>query len=97
MERANRIGGFGVEYVESVRDGRVWFTARIVDPHIYGVASATSEEAFSSLALKWESVKAAYRNSNLPIPKPVRNRRNQRALATIRWLASRPPLSPDIL
>ena len=89
MKRAKRIDGFCIEYLESVRDGRVWFTARIVDPHICGAASATSEKAFSSLELKWEEVKAAYRNSNLPVPKPPRSRGNKRMLDTLRKLASR--------
>lgn len=90
MKKTKRIGGFGVEYLESVRDGRVWFTARIVDPYVCSVSSATPEEAFSSLEQKWEAVKAAYRNSDLPIPKPPRSRGNQRMLDTLRKLGSRP-------
>lgn len=90
MRKTKRIGGFEVEYLESVRDGRVWFTARIIDPYICGTRSTTSEEAFSSLTEKWEAVKAAYRNSNLPIPKPPRSRGNKRMLDTLRKLGSQP-------
>lgn len=90
MKKAKRIGGFSVEILESVRHGRVWFTARIADPYISGPPCVSSEEAHSALALKWESVKAAYRNSNLPIPKPPRSRGNKRMLDTLRRLSSRP-------
>jgi hypothetical protein len=90
MKKAKRIGGFGVEILESVRDGRVWFSARIIDPYISGPSCAPSEEAYAALALKWESVKTAYRNSNLPIPKPPRSRGNKRMLEMLRKLASRP-------
>jgi hypothetical protein len=89
MKKAKRIGGFGVEILESVRDGRVWFSARIIDPYISGPFCASSEEAYAALVLKWESVKTAYRNSNLPIPKPPRSRGNKRMLDTLRKLASR--------
>lgn len=90
MKKAKRIGGFGVEILESVRDGRVWFSARIIDPYISGPSCASSDEAYAALVLKWESVKTAYRNSNLPIPKPPRSRGNKRMLDTLRKLASRP-------
>lgn len=90
MKKAQRIGGFSVEILESVRDARVWFSARIIDPYIPGPACASSEEAHTALALKWESFKAAYRNSNLPIPKPPRSRGNKRMLDTLRKLTSHP-------
>lgn len=90
MKKAKNIGGFRVEILESVRDGRVWFTARIVDPYISSTPCTSSEAAYSALTLKWEDVKAAYRNSNLPIPKPPRSRGNKRMLDTLRRLASRP-------
>ena len=90
MKKTNRIDGFNVEVLESVRDGRVWFTARIVDLNICGTCSATSKEAFSALSLKWESVKAAYQKCNLPVPKPVRSQGNKRILAKLRKIASRP-------
>jgi hypothetical protein len=90
MKKKNRIDGFNVEVLESVRDGRVWFTARIVDLNICGTSSATSEKAFSTLSLKWELVKAAYQKSNLPVPKPLRSQGNKRNLAKLRKLASQP-------
>lgn len=90
MKKTHRIEGFSVEVMESVRDGRVWFTARIVDLNISGSRSATSEQAFSTLSLKWELVKAAYKNSNLPVPKAERSQGNKRILAKLRKLASRP-------
>lgn len=90
MERTKRIGGFSVEYLESVRNGRVCFTARIVDPYICGARSATPEEAFSSLAEKWEALKTAYLKSNLPIPKPPHSLGSERMLDTLRKLGSQP-------
>lgn len=90
MKKTKRIEGFEVEYLESVRDGRVWFTARIADPYICGIRSKTSDEAFSSLVEKWEAVKAAYLKSNLPIPKPPRSRGNKRILDTLRKLENQP-------
>jgi len=90
MKKAKHIGGFTVEVLETMRDGRVWFTARILDPYISSAPCASSEEAHSALALKWESVNTAYRNSNLPIPKPPRSRGNKRMLDTLRRLARRP-------
>jgi len=90
MKRLKRISGFSVDYLESVRNGRVWFTARIVDPYICGARSTTPEEAFSSLAEKWAEVKEAYLNSNLPIPRPPRIRGNERVLDTLRELESQP-------
>lgn len=90
MKKTKRIEGFEVEYLESVRDGRVWFTARIADPYICGARSMTPDEALSSLTEKWEAVKAAYRKSNLPIPKPPRSRGNKRMLDTLRRLGRQP-------
>jgi len=90
MKKLKRIGGFSVDYLKSVHNGRVWFIARIVDPYICGARSLTPEEAFSSLAEKWEEVKAAYLNSNLPIPRPPRTCGNERVFDTLRELKSQP-------
>jgi len=90
MKKAKRICGFIVEILEFVRDGRVWFSARIIDPYISGSSCASSEEAYAALDLKWESAKTAYRNSNLPIPKPPRSKSDKRMLDTLPKLASRP-------
>lgn len=90
MKKSSRIGGFGVEYLKSVHNGRVWFTARIVDPYICGARSATPEEALSSLAEKWEVLKIAHLKSNLPIPKTRDSSSNKRILDTLRKLGSQP-------
>ena len=90
MKKTNRIDGFNVEVLESVRHGRVWFMARIVDLNICGASSATSEEAIATLSLKWELVKVAYQKCNLPVPKPVRSQGNKRILAKLRKLACQP-------
>jgi hypothetical protein len=90
MKRAKKIGGFCVKYVESVRNGRVWFTARIVDPYICGARSMTPDEALSSLAEKWEAAKAGYLKSNLAVPTPPRSRGNKRIIDTLRKLGRQP-------
>ena len=90
MKNAKCIDGFSVEILESVRDGRVWFAARIVEPYIIGTKCISCEEAHASLAIKWESVKIAYVNSNLPVPKPPPRRGDKRMLDKLRDLASRP-------
>ncbi len=90
VKKVKRIEGFNVEILESVQGGRVWFLARIVDPPIASAKATSREEAYSALELKWESVKKAYRQSNLPIPIPPRGRGNKRILETLRMLASRP-------
>lgn len=90
MKKTNRIGGFNVEVLESVRDGRVRFTARIVDLNICGASSATAEKAISTLSLKWELAKAAYQKCNLPVPKPARSQGNKRILDKLKKLAREP-------
>ena len=90
MKRAMCIDGFNVEYIESVRDDQVRFTARIVDPYVRGAGRTTPEEAFSSLAERWEALKAAYLKSNLPGPKPQRSHSNKRMRDTLNRLERQP-------
>lgn len=90
VKKAKRIDGFSVEILESVRGAQVWFLARIVDPPIASAKATSREEAYAALELKWESVKTAYRQSNLPIPRPPRSRGNKRIVDSLRKLASRP-------
>ena len=90
LKKAKRIGGFAVVIFESVRDGQVWFTARILDPYVSAPPCKSSEEAHAALAQKWESVREAYKASSLPIPKAPRSRSNRRTLEMLRRLASRP-------
>lgn len=97
MTRIARIDGFKVEVFESVRSGKVYFAVRLIDyPSAKAEANSLSN-ALVQLRLKWIEIKEAYQNQRFKPPRPPRSRGNQRALATLRWLASRPPLSPDIL
>lgn len=90
MKRAKRIDGFNVEVLEVVRDGQVWFIARIVDPPFASAKATSREEAYSALKLKWDSVKTAYLQSHLPVPRPPRSRGNKRIIESLRKLGSRP-------
>lgn len=89
LKKAKRIDGFPVEILEHIRGGRVLFTARIVDPPIAKASGASCEEAYSALVRRLEEVKNAYRNSNVPMPRPPRSRGNRRILDTLRKLSNR--------
>lgn len=97
MKQIKRIDGFKVEVFESVRAGNVWFAVRLTDYPSAKAEANSLPDALEKLRLAWEEVKRVYQNQGLQPPKPPRSRRNDRALTTIRWLASRPPLSPEIL
>ncbi|GAB3441599.1 hypothetical protein NX773_17965 [Massilia solisilvae] len=97
MKEIKQIEGFKVEVLESVRSGKVWFTVRFMDYSSAKAEASSLPDAVAELGKQWEDIKAAYREAGLKPPKPPRSRGNQRTLKTIRWLASRPPLSPDVL
>lgn len=97
MKEIKRIEGFKVDVLESVRAGKIWFTVRFTYYPGANAEAGSLPDAVAQLRHKWEDIKAAYRNGGLEPPKPPRSRGNQRALKTLRWLTSRPPLSPDVL
>lgn len=97
VKQMKRIDGFKVEVFESVRGGKVWFLARLTDyPSAKSEANSLAD-ALVQLGKTWDDIKVAYRDQGLKPPKPPRSRGNQRALKMLRWLASRPPLSPNVL
>lgn len=97
MKQIKRIDGFKVEVFESVRAGKVWFAVRLTDYPSAKAEANSLPAALEKLRLAWAEVKRVYQNQGLQPPNPPHSRRNDRTLKKIRWLASRPPLSPKVL
>jgi hypothetical protein len=97
VKQVRGIDGFKVEVFESVRAGRVWFTVRLTDYPSAKSEANSLPDAVEQLRLAWNEIKRTYQNQGLKPPRPQRSRGNYRALRTLRWLAARPPLPPDIL
>ncbi len=97
VKQMKRIDGFKVEVFESVRGGKVWFLARLTDYPSAKAEANSLPDALAQLGKTWDDIKVAYRDQGLKLPRPPRSRGNHRALKMLRWLASRPLLSPDVL
>lgn len=97
MKQVKRIDGFKVDVFESVRTGKVWFAVRLTDYPSAKAEANSLPDALEKLRLAWDDVKRIYLDQGLKPPRPPRSRGNYHALRTLRWLASRPPLSPEVL
>jgi len=89
MKKALRIDGFAVEIFPSVRRGSTSWTAWLQEHPGARAEAAGYEEAITALQAKWDEIKAAYREANLPVPTPPRRRGNKRVLDKIRMLGER--------
>lgn len=96
MRKTKKIGGFSVEAIPHVRQGRVEWSAWLIDLPFVHARRPTLDEARQALAVEWDKVANAYREAGEPVPTPrsragtvPRTRGNQRILAMLRWLAER--------
>ena len=96
MRKTKKIGGFPVEAIPHVRQGRVEWSAWLIDLPFVHATRPTLDEARQALAVEWDKVANAYRKAGEPVPTPrnrtgtvPRSRGNHRILATLRGLAER--------
>jgi len=89
MKKALRIDGFTVEIFPTVRRGCTSWTAWLQEQPSARAEAGGYEDALAALRTKWDEIKAAYRDANLPVPTPARRRGNKRILDTIRKLGER--------
>ncbi|BAP88937.1 HicB family protein [Burkholderiales bacterium GJ-E10] len=93
MRKTKKIGDFHVEAIPHARQGRVEWSAWLIDLPFVHARRPTLDEARWALAVEWDRVANAYREAGEPVPTPrsragtvPRTRGNQRILATLRRL-----------
>lgn len=89
MKKALKIDGFTIEIFLSVRRGSTYWTAWLQDHPCARAEAVGYVEVITALQTSWEHIKAAYRDANLPVPRPARRRGNKRILDKIRALSER--------